>query len=374
MLVFAGCDKQEAETTMTPPKEEDTKLETPQEDIRVSFLAVGDNLIHNTVYWDPACQKGDTWDYSGMYTQMLPYLEGKDVKNINQETPLGGRDLGLSNYPQFNGPTEIGDAVVKTGFNWISQASNHAIDAGEQGIINQMAIWDGYEDVISTGMNRTQEEAQTPRILEVKGMKIGLLNYTYGLNGLSLPEGKEYMVNMIDEAKIKADIASLKESTDVIVASMHWGQEYQFTPDAQQKQLAQLLSDEGVSIIIGAHPHVIEPMEYITSKTGEKTLVMYSLGNFISSQDVNYGMLGGMATWEIIKDGESGSISIEQAKFYPTVTHFDKKMQNFKTYALKDYTDDLASQHYLSSTISRQYFIDLSNEVIGQPENIEVIH
>lgn len=370
-MIFCGCTKQEKQEETSS---KDASVQERVEDTSVSFLAVGDNLIHNAVYDDPYQFQDGIWDYTGMYEHIKPYLEGVDVKNINQETPLGGRELGLSNYPQFNGPTEIGDAIVKTGFNWISQASNHAIDAGEQAIQNQMAIWDQYHSVISTGMNRTQEEADAMRIMEINDITIGFLNYTYGLNGLSLPDGEEYLVNLIDEERIKQDVAELKKHSDVIIASMHWGTEYQLEENEEQRALAQLLSDAGVSVIIGAHPHVIEPMEFITSKDGAETLVMYSLGNFLSAQNVGETMLGGMATWNIVKDGETGAIRIEQAKFYPTVTQFNPQMQNFDVYALKDYTDELASQHYLANEISRSYFVNLVEQVIGHPENIEVIY
>lgn len=376
LLLCSGCTnkKTKEEAPVSHTEDAATKVEVSKEDIEVSFLAVGDNLIHGAVFVDPYHNTGDGWNYDSVYDPIKPYLKGVDVKNINQETPLGGRELGLSHYPQFNGPKEIGTAVVNAGFNWISQASNHAIDAGEAGIINQMSIWDAYEDVISTGMNRTREEADTLRIIEQHGLKIGLLNYTYGLNGLTLPEGKEYMVNLIDEQKIKADIAKLKQQCDVIVASMHWGVEYAYEPNVEQKQLAQMLSDEGVAVIIGSHPHVIEPVEYITSKTGQKTLVYYSLGNFLSAQDGGDTMLGGMAKFKLVKDGKTGEISVKDAQFYPTITHYNKAIQDFKTYALKDYTDDLAQAHYLSSEISRQFFIDLTNQIVKAPEDIEIIY
>lgn len=313
-------------------------------------------------------------DFHSVYEPIKPYLEGIDVKNINQETVLGGTELGLSHYPQFNGPQEIGMAVVDTGFNWISQASNHAMDAGEQAILNQLALWDRYEHVIATGMNRNQKEAQKQRILTVNGLRIGLLNYTYGLNGLIMPEGKEYLVNLIDEDAIKADIAALKQNCDVMIASMHWGVEYAYEPNEEQQQLAQLLSDEGVAVIIGAHPHVLEPAAFINAKDGRKTLVYYSLGNFLSAQDSGDTMLGGMAQFEIVKDGKTGEIRIEQAKLYPTITHYNHSLADFKVYLLKDYSDELASQHYLSNEISRQFFIDLTNQIMGNPNQISIIY
>ncbi len=370
MGAMIGCQKQETTQESEPtPNEPEV-----QEDIRVSFLAVGDNLIHGAIFSDPYHVGENGMDFRSVYDPIRPYLEDVDVKNINQETVLGGSELGLSHYPQFNGPQEIGEAIVDAGFNWISQASNHAMDWGEQAIINQLSLWDRYDHVIATGMNRSQEEADTKRILTIRGMRIGLLNYTYGLNGLTMPEGKPYLVNLIDETRIKADIAALKEHCDVIVASMHWGVEYAYAANDEQRALAQLLSDEGVDVIIGSHPHVLENAEYITAKDGRKTLVYYSLGNFLSAQDSGDTMLGGMAKFTIVKDGTSGAIRVENAQLYPTVTQYNHAISDFKVYALRDYNDELAAQHYLSHIISRQYFIDLTNEIMGNPEGIEIVY
>ncbi len=363
-----GCQSQDV--SKQPVQE---PIEKPKvEDIRVSFAAVGDNLIHGAVYYDPM-HRFDM-DYRSVYDPVKPYLQGVDVKNINQETVLGGKELGLSHYPLFNGPQEIGEAVVEAGFNWISQASNHAMDAGEKAILNQLSLWDRYDHVIATGMNRSQEEKDRPRILTVRGMKIGLLNYTYGLNGLVTPQGKEYLINIIHEDAIKEDIAKLKSNCDVIIASMHWGVEYAYVPNEEQKQLAQLLNEQGVDVIIGSHPHVLEPAEFLTNKEGKKTLVYYSLGNFLSAQDRGDTMLGGMAKWEIVKDGTDGSIRIEHACLYPTVTQYNHDLADFKVYLLKDYNDDLASSHYLSQTISKQYLIDLTNQIMESVEGIDIIY
>ena len=372
ILSLYGCQNQEQnEVTNDPEDVVKTKI---TEDIRVSFLAVGDNLIHGAIYADPYHKNEQGYDFRSVYDPIKPYLNNIDVKNINQETVLGGTEVGLSHYPQFNGPQEIGEAVVDCGFNWISQASNHAMDAGETAILNQLKLWDRYDHVIATGMNRDETEANRQRIMEINGLKIGLLNYTYGLNGLSVPEGKDYMINLIDENKIKSDITALKKNCDVIIASMHWGIEYAYEANEEQRDLAQLLADEGVDVIIGSHPHVIEPAEYITAKDQRKVLVYYSLGNFLSAQDNGDTMLGGMAKWEIVKDGKTGEIRVENAEFYPTVTHYNQSIQDFKVYLLKDYSDDLASQHYLSSEISRQFFINLTNQIMKQPQNIKIIY
>lgn len=363
-----GCQKEEAGKTSIQEPEE---IKQP-EDIRVSFVAVGDNLIHGAVYYDPMHRFSK--DYRSVYDPIKPYLQGIDVKNVNQETVLGGSELGLSHYPRFNGPQEIGEALVDAGFNWISQASNHAMDAGEVAIQNQLNLWDRYDHVIATGMNRDLKEAETLRILNVRGLKIGLLNYTYGLNGLSMPQGKEYLVNLIDEEVIKEDVNQLKPNCDVIIASMHWGVEYAYEPNDEQKQLASLLSEFGVDVIIGAHPHVLEPVEMISNHDGKQTLVYYSLGNFLSAQDRGDTMLGGMAKWEIVKDGKDGSIRIEHAQLYPTVTQYNHDLADFKVYLLKDYTDELAHSHYLSQEISRQFFVDLTKQIMNDVKGIEIIY
>lgn len=371
-LVADGC--QANPTTQTPNDNEADNSKIIEKDIRISFLAVGDNLIHGAIFHDPYHKNEQGYDFHSVYDPIKPYLQDIDIKNINQETVLGGVELGLSHYPLFNGPQEIGVAIADIGFNWISQASNHAMDAGEAAIRNQLQLWDRYPQITATGMNRDEAEAKRLRIMEVKGLKIGLLNYTYGLNGLSAPEGKDYMVNLIDEAKIKDDIAELKKHCDVIIASMHWGIEYAYEPNSEQQHLAQLLADEGVSVIIGSHPHVLEPATFITAKDQRKVLVYYSLGNFLSAQDSGDTMLGGMAKWDIVKDGKTKAIRIENAQLYPTVTHYNKAIQDFKVYALKDYNDQLASQHYLSHEISRKFFIDLTDQIMKQPEHITIIY
>lgn len=313
-----------------------------------------------------------------MYENTNPYTQNVDIANINQETILGGPELELSNYPMFNGPHEIADAVAAAGFDWVVHASNHSMDRGEAGIVSDRNYWDKFQDIKVTGINRSQQEADTAVILKRKGIKFGLLNYTYGTNGIELPEGKEYLVNLIDKEKMKKDIQKLKKQSDVIVVSMHWGEEYSFIPNEEQEELAQFLADQGVQVIIGSHPHVIQPMEFIEGKNGNKTLVIYSLGNFISAQIEDYQMLGGMARWYIVKQAKTGKYEVTDAEFWPTVTFYrhdgSGNMVGFKTYALKDYTDDIAAQHGLAPAVSRQYFIDKSNEVLGTMDHIKIVY
>lgn len=372
--MLCACSGKETQQPEETPK---TPTVETRADSEVSFLAVGDNLLHGAVYTDPYCHMADgTWNYLGIYEHMREMIASVDIANINQETILGGRELGLESYPSFNSPHEVADALSEIGFDWISQASNHCLDMGEAGILSDLAYWDKFKsNIIVTGINRSQEERDLPRIIEKNGIKIGLLNYTYGTNGYVVPQGKDYLVNYIDKEAILKDIERLEQQgVDTLVASMHWGNEYQMEASEEQKSLAQFLSDAGVRVIIGSHPHVIEPAEYITSKDGKKTLVYYSLGNFISAQDLNYTMMGGMAKFTLSLNGETGEVVSKDAAFYPTVTHFDSGLTHFETYLLKDYSEAMASTHYYSSMLSRQYFIDLCTSVMKNAEGIDVIY
>ena len=211
--------------------------------------------------------------------------------------------------------------------------------------------------------------------LPINGVKFGVLGYTYGTNGIEIPEGKEYLVNLYSKERIKEDIERLEGTCDSILVSMHWGDEYSTTPNAEQQELAQYMADLGVDVIIGEHPHVIQPMDWIEGKDGNLTLVIYSLGNFLSSQDEAFNMLGGCASFDIRKDGNTGETTVENVKWYPVVNHISygdymAGTRDYRVYLLKDYTDELASQHRLG--ITRQYFIDKTEEVMN--DKFEIVY
>lgn len=365
----------------TPPVEEeipptiDEEIEPIKEDSFVTFAAVGDNLIHGAIYYDSMVRHGE-YVFDEVYEETKAMSEAADVAYINQETILGGTQLGLSHYPMFNSPQEVGVALVNAGYDWIASSSNHSMDKWSDGIINTLAFWDQYPDVVTTGINRSQEEADSLKIIERNGVKIGVLGYTYGTNGITIPQGQEYLVNLYSEEKIRADINRLKDKCDTIMVSMHWGVEYSTIPNEEQKAFAKLMADLGVSVVIGEHPHVIQPMEWVEGINGNKTLVIYSLGNFLSAQDSALSMLGGMATWTLRKSGQDNTISVENVKFYPTVTHFKQGFTEFKTYLLKDYTEELAAQHglngYNGQLITRDLFVEYTNEIMN--DEFELIY
>lgn len=348
-----------------------TKKEVEEKILEVSFLATGDNLIHSSIY-DSALQADGTYDFNDIYTNTNDLVQSADIAYINQETICGGSELGLSNYPSFNGPYEVLDAVVNSGYDWISTSSNHSFDRGEAGILNEHEYLRKYEDIYVTGTHTSQEEADTLQVIERNGLKVGILGYTYGLNGYVLPEDKPYLVDLIDKEKIKSDMERLKEISDVQVVSMHWGQENQFIPNEEQEDLAQYLSDLGVDVIIGCHPHVIQPMDYVTGKEGNETLVIYSMGNFLSAMAENYNMLGGLPMWSIEYNTKTKKVSFKDVKFVPTVTfiQFGGGYDDiYRTYTLKDYNNDLASKQWLTQIkgqdTTKEYYTSLLNEVMN---------
>lgn len=348
-------------------KEEKKKEEKPDIVAEVSFSAVGDNLIHGALF---------TYnnDFTYMYEATNYLTQDADISYLNQETICGGRELGLSHYPSFNGPYEVLDGAASAGFNWLATSSNHSLDAGEQGILNQLQyLRTNYPDIATTGTHASLEEAQQNTVIEKNGVRVGILGYTYGLNGYVLPEGKEYLVDLIDKEKIAADVKRLEKDSDIIAVSMHWGEEYSFTPSEEQQELAQFLSDLGVDVIIGEHPHVIQPMDFLTGRQGNQTLVIYSLGNFLSAQDQSDRMLGGMARFKVVYNKTKDEVSFKDVEFWPTITYITDGYQRYGTYALKDYINELAATHTLMAegqNVTREYFIERVNSIMNDKVKI----
>ena len=369
-VLLAGC-AQNAPVQQEQPEEEKVIIEKDRE---VSFLAAGDNLIHGLIYYSG--DQGDgSYSFDRMYERVSDEISSADIAYLNQETICGGTQLVLQSYPTFNSPYEILDSVAAAGFDWISTSSNHSMDVGEEGILSQLSHLEELPQLIQTGTNASADEAKEYKVIEKNGVKIGLLSYTYGLNGFALPDGKEYLVNLIDEDRIREDMKALNQISDVQVVSMHWGVEYQFEENEEQRALAQLLSDEGADVIVGTHPHVLQPMEVLKGEEGNETLVMYSLGNFVSAQDVNSRMLGGMAKWTLVYHPSDKSVSFKNICFEPTVMYFDPSGTDVQVYPLSEYTDDTGASHYLSAygqDMSKQYFIDLVREIMGN--TVELVY
>ena len=302
---------------------------------KASLFMVGDALIHSTLYQDAKLSDG-SYDFKPMLELIKPISSTYDLVYYNQETVLGGVELGLSNYPRFNSPYEVGDAFIDAGFNLVSLATNHTMDKNEQGVINSVNYWKQHKDkVVYSGqwVSAEEREVEAAQVYEKNGIKYAFLSYTTWTNGLETPVGKEYLNNVYSDEKAAADIAKVKDKVDVIIVAMHWGTEYSLGVSWDQSRIANYLSELGVNIIIGAHPHVVEPVEYINDG---KTFVIYSLGNFISDQEGNERLTGLMMTLDIkkFKDmDDSVTITIEnpRAELIYTKSYFGRK-RNFKVY------------------------------------------
>lgn len=328
------------------------------------LAAVGDNLMHNTVM--KAAKTADGYEFSPFYELIAGRISGFDIAVVNQEAPLGGPDYSPSGYPNFNSPQQVGRDLVEAGFNVINQANNHAMDRGAGAVYDTIDFWNGYKDqgVIMTGAYKDAEDREQLRIMTKNGISFGFLSYTYGTNGIPLPKSNPDLVSLIDEDRIEYDMDRLSGECDVIVAIMHWGEEYTHTPNQTQRDLAKKLTELGADIIIGHHPHVLQPAEWIQADNGNRAFCIYSLGNFISSQNKPATMLGGLLTLEVTKT--DGKTEIVDPMVTPLVTYFSKGWKTFKIYPIAEYTEQLAATHQLGEKLTPEYFKKLAREVLGE--------
>ena len=328
--------------SLSPKKKDDIKkvvkkVEKKKEpkEYHASLFMVGDALIHSAVYQDAKVSDG-SYDFKPMLELIKPISSKYDLAYYNQETILGGTELGLSNYPRFNSPYEVGDAFIDAGFNMVSLATNHTMDKNEQGVINSVNYWKKHQDkVVYSGqwISAEEREKEVAQVYEKNGIKYAFLSYTIWTNGLETPAGKEYLNNVYSEEKAASDIAKVKDKADIIIVAMHWGTEYSLGVDYKQDEIAKFLSSQGVQLIIGAHPHVVEPVEWINDG---KTFVIYSLGNFISDQEGNERLTGLMMSVDIKKKvdvDDTVTVTVEnpKAELIYTKSYYGGK-RNFKVY------------------------------------------
>ncbi|RDW15063.1 CapA family protein [Oceanobacillus chungangensis] len=309
----------------------------------ISLSAIGDLLIHSPVYLDAMVDGG--YDFMPMLEQVAPYLERSTVAIANQETMIGGEKFGLSTYPSFNSPYEVGDALKNIGVDVVSIANNHTLDRGEAVIQSAISHWETI-DMMYTGAYKNEIDRENLRVYETpEGISIAFLSYTYGTNGIPVPDGKDYLVNLIDQELIASEIAKAKEEADVIALSLHFGNEYERLPNEAQKELIQFAADQGVHIVIGHHPHVLQPVEWVTGKDGNKTFAAYSLGNFLSNQQELYQRIGGVLTVKIMKtiQGEKDTIEVHSPEFLPTYVKFRPELKEYRVVPMYKLTNqDLA--------------------------------
>ena len=329
------------------------KINQKEESNELSMVMVGDCLIHRFVYTDALNEDG-TYSFDKMFTEVAPLIKNHDIAFYNQESNIGGKELGLSAFPRFNSPTEIGDSMVNLGFNLISLTNNHSMDKGEEGVINSVNFWKS-KDVYYSGQALSFEDRENNiKVLEKNGIKYAFFAYTTVTNGLLPPSGKEYLTNIYSKEKAQNDIEKVKDKVDLIIVSMHWGEEYTTYPNSSQKSIAKELSEMGVNLIIGNHAHSIQPVEMI-----DDTLVFYALGNFISAQDTVDKQTAALITLNIKK--ENNKISFNNLKANLLYTYY-KGSKNFKVYPYKNLDNTILNNY--------EYYFNKYKEVLNRYSDI----
>ncbi|WP_063915714.1 CapA family protein [Paenibacillus elgii] len=293
---------------------------------RVTLAAVGDVLIHRTIYEDARTQR--SYDFNPVFEAVRPHLEGADVTFANQESIIGGTALGLSDYPAFNSPFEAADALRDAGVDIVSMANNHTLDRGEQAVRQAIRHWKRL-GVEYAGASETEADRQRLRIVERNGLKLAFVAWTYGTNGIPRPPGKPYLVHLLEQERaFQQEIAEAKKQADAVVASLHFGTEYIRLPSEQQRKWARLAAAAGADVILGHHPHVLQPLEWIDNGDGGRTLVAYSLGNFLAAQKKPgpHVRIGGILKAELRKpigaSGGKAAVVIGGVRFLPTYVRF----------------------------------------------------
>lgn len=362
------------------PEPEPTPPPFPERDI--TLMAVGDNLLHMGIVKTGAQDDGSR-NYDFLFTDISDMLAAAQVKIINQETILGGNDLGFSGFPRFNSPTEVADAIVKAGFNVVLHASNHSADQGITGLLGCRSYWDAFPEVLVTGIHDTEEDAAQLPLITVDEVTFAVLNYTYSPNSETIPSSVVGHLNFLCSyndknrldfttlnPQVLEDIARAKEVADIVIVCPHWGTEYSTKPSGYQKEFAMQMTEAGADLIIGTHPHVIQPVEWIEAENGNRALCFYSLGNYVSTQKKAQCMLEAMAwvTFHITEDGIT--LVDEKSGAIPMVCQYNSRVRFENVYFLEEYTEELAASHGIRSyggvSLSLEDLQKWSSEILGE--------
>ena len=347
--------------------EEEVQLENSE----ITLVMVGDILLHDPVA-ESGMREDGTYNFDAVFENVSDKISEADLALVNQEVILGGSELGITGYPCFNAPYELGDALVDAGFDVVLHGTNHALDKGKRGLENCLNFWETvYPDTAVLGINESAEEQDEIYIYEQDGIRIAVLNYTYGTNGIPLPEGMPYAVNLLDEEKVAEDLRKADDTADFVIVCPHWGTEYKLAETDEQHYWASVFEENGADLVIGTHPHVIEPVEWFDEEGG--MLVYYSLGNFVNwtsgtGEGVANRMVGGMAEVTIGLD-ESGEAVIKEYDMEPLICHVEEGTYGVTVYFMEDYTEELAEKNEIrkqDADFSLEYCEKLWEEVIGE--------
>ncbi|MBQ8278733.1 MAG: CapA family protein [Roseburia sp.] len=349
------------------------QAEPAYEGPEISIIMVGDMLMHTPVE-ESAKQEDGTYSYDAIFANTLQEIQAADLAIVNQEVIIAGENYGVSGYPAFNAPFELGHDLIEAGFDVICHGTNHALDQGKKGLKSCLNFWEeNYPEVPVLGIHGSQEDQDEIYVYEQDGVKIAVLNFTYGTNGIALPSDMPYAVDMLEEEKVVAALAKAEELADFTVVCPHWGNEYELGVVNSQEKWTDIFFENGVDLVIGTHPHVIEPIEMIVDETaGRSMLVYYSIGNFVnwtssSGEGIANRMVGGMAQITIGMD-EAGEAFIMDYGVEPVVCHLAEGTNGVTTYFLDDYSAVMASENEIinqDANFSYEYCVELCDKVWG---------
>lgn len=318
--------------TIQPSDENETNIQQ-NTDTTFHLTAIGDIMCHNTQYMDAYNKDTGKYDFSYVFEDIEHYIKNSNLTIANLETTFAGEDKGYSNYPRFNTPDALAYNLKKLGIDVISTAGNHSLDYGFDGLSRTIDVLDK-ADIAHVGTYQTQEERDCILFKYVKGVKIAFINYAYGTNGIAIPSDKTYCINLMNKDLIKTDIENAKsQNADIIIASVHWGTEYATTPNDTQNELADFLFQNGVNIILGTHPHVLQKMEKrtVTLEDGstQDGFIIYSLGNFISDQTADNTRTSIILDLQITKHIDN-SVTVDSANYIPIYMYKDSTVSTQK--------------------------------------------
>ena len=362
-------------TQKEPQKIESEEIKESEEisSEAMQIVMIGDMLMHDKVLKSAKLETGG-FNFDHLFTNVKDFLSKADLAIVNQETIIGGSGFGYTGYPSFNTPNELVEAEVSAGFDVLLFATNHAYDKGKKGVQNCMDYLDSeYPTLGYVGINRSEEDRENIYTYEANGIKVAILNYTYGHNGVKLSKDLKYLINELDEEKVRSDIRKAEEIADFTIVCPHWGTELKHYVDQKQEDWTNLFLEEGVDLVLGTHPHVIQPIEWITHENGHQMLVYYSLGNFINGTNstghgVTDRMVGAMADVVIERNPETGNVEIAKYGARPVVCHIAEKT-DYTVYFLEDYTEELASENLVlqqDSEFSKDLCESIYNQVLGE--------
>lgn len=331
----------------------------------VKMLAVGDNLIHKPIYQQAQARTGDgSYDFMPVYSNIKSIISAADIAVVNQETMMAS-SFDVSTYPTFNTPTVMAKTLADLGFDVLTIANNHMLDKQSKGLIETLDLINSTQGLIGVGAYHNRDAYKQIKTLTKNGITFAFLSYTEHTNGITLPEDKEDYIIYLDETDdVKLQVEYAKTIADVVVVSMHAGTEYADDENDVQREFAKNVAEWGADVVIGTHPHTLQPVKYIQTADGRQVPVMYSLGNFCSAQDKARRLIGGMAYITFTKNSATGEVTVSKPQLDIAITHYSQGFAGLKLYRLADYPVTQAASHG-NSSLKHEYIYEHIREIIG---------